>query len=46
MNGSAPVATTTWSAVWRWPSTSTTPLPASLPLPRISSMPLSASQRS
>ena len=44
--GSAPFASTTWSAVWRTPSTSTTPGPASRPLPRSRSMPLSASQRS
>ena len=45
-NGSAPFASTTWSAVWRTPSTSTTPGPASRPLPRSRSMPFSASQRS
>ena len=45
-NGSAPFASTTWSAVWRTPSTSTAPTPASRPLPRSRSMPLSASQRS
>ena len=44
--GSAPFARTTWSAVWRTPSTSTTPGPASRPVPRSRSMPLSASQRS
>ena len=37
--GSAPLASTTWSAVWRTPSTSTTPGPASLPVPRRRSMP-------
>ena len=37
--GSAPVARTTCSAVWRTPSTSTTPVPASRPLPRSRSMP-------
>ena len=38
--GSAPFARTTWSAVWRTPSTSTTPGPASRPVPRSRSMPL------
>ena len=46
MTGSAPFARTTWSAVWRTPSTSTTPGPARRPVPRNRSMPLSASQRS
>ena len=41
--GSAPVATTTWSAVWRTPPTSTTPVPASRPSPRSRSMPRSVS---
>ena len=40
-SASAPVATTTWSAVWRTPSTSTAPVPASRPLPRSRSMPSS-----
>ncbi len=43
ITGSAPLARTTWSAVWRTPSTSTTPRPASRPVPRSRSMPLSAS---
>jgi hypothetical protein len=33
------------SAVWRTPSTSTAPGPASRPVPRSTSMPLSSSQR-
>jgi len=41
---SAPVATTTCRAVCRSPSTSTTPVPASRPLPRSSRMPLVFSQ--
>ena len=43
MNGSAPVATTMCSAVWRTPSTSTAPGPASFPVPRSSLMPASSS---
>jgi hypothetical protein len=44
--GSAPLASTTCSAVYRLPSTSTTPVPASRPLPRSRSIPWPASQRS
>ena len=44
MIGSAPQASTTWSAVWRTPSTSTAPVPASRPLPRSSAIPSPASQ--
>ena len=40
MNGSAPLASTTCSAVWCSPPTSTTPVPASRPLPRSRSMPV------
>ena len=40
-NGSEPVATTTCSAVWRTPSTSTTPVPGQASVPRSRSMPRS-----
>ena len=43
-NASEPVATTTCSAVWATPSTSTTPVPARRPTPRSRSMPRLASQ--
>ena len=39
ITGSAPLARTTWPAVWRTPSTSTAPGPASRPVPRSRSMP-------
>ena len=44
MTASAPVATTTCRAVYRTSFTSTTPGPASAPLPRSRSMCLDASQ--
>ncbi len=44
MKGADPVATTTCSAVWRSPSTSTTPGPPSRPVPRSRVMPFSSSQ--
>ena len=46
MIASAPYASTTWSAVWRTPSTSTAPVPASRPLPRSSVDPLARQPRS
>ena len=45
-NASAPLASTTWSAVYRVPLTSTAPGPASRPVPRSSAMSLSASHSS